>query len=59
MEFEFSTGFAETLGRNALQEVQLRRFQLLLDEVLDGNAFTGQAGRRHPQLERRPHHGRP
>ncbi len=48
MEFEFSTGFAETLGRNALQEVQLRRFQLLLDEVLDGNAFyrakLGRAG---------------
>ncbi len=48
MEFEFSTGFAETLGRNALQEIQLRRFQLLLDEVLDGNAFyrskLGRAG---------------
>ena len=60
MEFEFSTGFAETLGRNALQEVQLRRFQLLLDEVLDGNAFYRSAKpRRHPQLGRRPHHGRP
>ena len=46
MEFEFSTGFAETLGRNALQEVQLRRFQLLLDEVLEGNAFyRGKLGR--------------
>ena len=48
MEFEFSTGFAETLGRNALQEIQLRRFQLLLDEVLDSNAFyrakLGRAG---------------
>lgn len=31
--------FIETLGRAALKEVQLRKFQLMLDRVLESNSF--------------------
>ncbi len=31
--------FIETLGRNALEEYQMHRFRMMLDEVLAGNGF--------------------
>lgn len=45
--------FIETLGREALEQIQLRRLQLMLGPVLQGNRFyqrkLGGAGLRHPR----------
>ena len=31
--------FIETMGRDALLEIQLKKFQMMLDEVLESNSF--------------------
>ena len=31
--------FIETMGRDALLEIQLKKFQLMLDRVLESNSF--------------------
>lgn len=52
MSHEYFDPFIETLGRSALEEFQLRRFQMMLEPVLDGNRFYQQkladAGVRKP-----------
>lgn len=44
--------FIETLGREALRQIQLKKFQMMLDSVLKSNDFyrrkLGEAGVRHP-----------
>jgi len=39
MEIDYFDPFIESLGRNALTEIQIKKFQLLLDPVLKGNEF--------------------
>ncbi len=53
MEIRYLDPFIETLGREALTQIQLKRFQLMLDPVLKTNAFyrrkLGEAGVKRPQ----------
>ncbi len=48
MEFSYLDPFIESLGREALRPIQLKKLQLMLGPVLDGNAFyrrkLGEAG---------------
>ncbi|RMD62577.1 MAG: phenylacetate--CoA ligase family protein, partial [Alphaproteobacteria bacterium] len=39
MDTSYFDSFIETLGREALNQIQLRKFQLALEQVLRGNAF--------------------
>jgi phenylacetate-CoA ligase len=53
MQNNYLDPFIETLGREALTQIQLKKFQLMLEPVLNSNAFyrrkLGQAGVRQPE----------
>ena len=53
MEHHYLDSFIETLGREALTQIQLKKFQLMLEPVLHSNAFYRrklvQAGIKRPQ----------
>lgn len=53
METRYLDPFIETLGQEALRQIQLKKFQMMLGPVLKSNAFyrrkLGQAGIRRPE----------
>ena len=53
MNFQYLDPFFETLGREALTQIQLKKFQLMLEPVLKHNDFyrskMGNAGIKNPQ----------
>ena len=53
MNFQYLDPFIETLGREALTQIQLKKLQLMLDPVLKNNSFyrskLGKAGIKNSQ----------
>ena len=53
MESNYFDFFSETLGRDALEQIQLKRFQMMLDPILKSNSFYrrkfSQAGVKSPK----------
>lgn len=53
VDYQYLDPFVETLGREALRQIQLKKFQLMLEPVLRGNAFyrrkLGQTGIKRPE----------